>query len=70
MNQTTEDEIVKIVTNAYSTGRKIRVLASGHSWSEIAQTDDILMLLHKYRGLVSFDMDNMEVTVKAGTKLS
>ena len=67
---TTEDEIVKIVTDAYTNNRKIRVLAAGHSWSKIAQTQDILISLHEYRGLVSVDMPNLEATVKAGTKLS
>ena len=67
---TTEDEIVKVVKDAYTNDRKIRILAAGHSWSEIAQTEDILMSLHKYRGLVSIDVPKLEVTVKAGTKLS
>lgn len=67
---TTEDEIVEIVTNAYQNNRKIRVLGAGHSWSEIAQTQDIMMSLHNYHGLVHLDKDNLEITVKAGTKLS
>ena len=65
----TEAEIVQIVSNANKSGRKIRVLASGHSWSEIAQTQDIMISLGKYQGEVSFDPKNMEYTVKAGTKL-
>ena len=61
---------MKVVKDAYTNNRKIRVLAAGHSWSEIAQTQYILMSLHKYRGLVSIDEPKLEVTVKAGTRLS
>ena len=55
---------------AYSSGRKLRVLASGHSWSGIAQTEDIMLSMMRYTGLVGVDRDKMEVTVRAGTKLS
>ena len=66
---TTEEEIVSIVRDAYDNNRKIRVLGSGHSWSEIAQTDDIMISLSKYTGLVNIDSENLEVTFKAGTFL-
>ena len=62
-------EIVDIVKEAYNSKQKIRVLAAGHSWSEIAQTQDIMLSLHKYSGLVSVDKGNLLVTAKAGTKL-
>ena len=64
---TTHSEIKSIVKEAYDNNRKVRVLADGHSWSEIAQSEDILISLHKYSGLVGdIDKDNMEVTVRAG----
>ena len=66
----TEAEIVQIVRDANNQGRKIRVLASGHSWSEIAQTQDIMISLGRYKGKVSFDPATMEYTVKAGTRLA
>lgn len=55
--------------NAYNSNHKIRVLGAGHSWSKIAQTEDIMISLDKYSGLVEVDKDNMKVTVKAGTRL-
>ena len=63
----TEDEIKSIVKDAYDNNRKIRVLGSGHSWSEIAQTTDIMISLSKYTGLVSIDKENLEATFRAGT---
>ena len=63
----TEDEIKSIVKDAYDNNRKIRVLGSGHSWSEIAHTTDIMISLSKYTGLVSIDKENLEATFRAGT---
>lgn len=58
--------------NAYENGRKIRVIGDGHSWSPIAQTEDILISLHKYSSTekdIEIDEDKSEVAVKAGTPL-
>ena len=60
---------MKIVQDAYKLGRKIRVLADGHSWSLIAQTQDIMISLVKYRGLVDVNKEDMTATFKAGTPL-
>ena len=62
-----EDEIVSIVKDAYKNNRNIRVVADGHSWSHIAQTQDIMVSLTNYRGIVS--TGDQTVTVKAGTPL-
>lgn len=62
------EEIVDIIKNAHEGNKKIRVLAAGHSWSHIAQTQDIMISLHEYTG-ISVDKDNLKVTVKAGTSL-
>ena len=63
------DEIVTIVQEAYNNKKNVRVLAAGHSWSEIAQTQGVMLSLHNYSGLVNVDKENLLVTVKAGTKL-
>ena len=63
------NEIVSIVQNTYQNSRKIHVVGDGHSWSHIAQTQDIMISLHKYRGIVVTDKQKMIVTVKAGTPL-
>ena len=65
----TEDEIVKIVKDAHENSGSIRVLADGHSWSEIAQTQDIMISLANYAGLLCIDKEKMEATFKAGTPL-
>ena len=58
-----------MIEKAYNEGRKVRVLAAGHSWSEIAQTQDIMISLHEYTGIMEVDKENLRVTVKAGTSL-
>ena len=63
------DEIVTVIQEAYKNKKTVRVLAAGHSWSEVAQTQDIMLSLHNYSGLVNVDKKNLLVTVKAGTKL-
>ena len=61
------DQIVEVVKKAYDEGRKVRVLATGHSWSNIVQTSDIMISLCEYQGVINLDREKMEVTVKAGT---
>ena len=60
---------MQIVKDAYDNNRKVRVVAAGHSWSKIAQTEDIMIGLHEYSGIVEVDEHNLLVTVKAGTRL-
>lgn len=64
-----ETDIINIVKDAYQNNRKIRVVGDGHSWSLIAQSQDIMVSLTEYRGIVNVDKDEMTVTVKAGTPL-
>ena len=65
----TKEELVQLVKSASEDVRKVRVLGSGHSWSEVAQSEDILISLHNYAGVVSVDLQQKRVTVRAGTKL-
>lgn len=67
---TNHSEIVEVVEEALRDHRKVRVLAAGHSWSEIAQTPDIMVTLHDYSGIIAVDKAALTATVKAGTSLS
>ena len=51
------------------------MLGDGHSWSEVAQTEDIMISLSNYTGVVRMPLDTddsgaVHVTVKAGTPLN
>ncbi len=59
--------MVELVKFAAINGRKLRVVGSGHSWSTVATSNDILVSLHNFTGLVSVEKATKEVTVRAGT---
>ncbi|WP_238327955.1 D-arabinono-1,4-lactone oxidase [Paenibacillus gorillae] len=65
----TIDEVVEAVQLCRREGRTLRVVGSGHSFTPIAASDDILLSLDRMQGLVSIDPDAAAATVWAGTKL-
>ncbi|HEY0535748.1 MAG TPA: D-arabinono-1,4-lactone oxidase, partial [Actinoplanes sp.] len=64
----TVDEVAAQVKEASGARRKIKVVGSGHSFTDIALADDQRMLLHRLNGLIS--IDGPLVTVAAGMPLS
>jgi L-gulonolactone oxidase len=64
----TVDEVAAQVKDASHAGRKIKVVGSGHSFTDIALADDQRMVLHRLSDLVS--IDGPLVTVQAGMPLS
>ena len=47
----------------------IRVVGAGHSFSALAKTDDLLLNLDQFKGIVAFDQEKTQCTVQAGTRL-
>jgi FAD/FMN-containing dehydrogenase len=62
---TSTEEVVELV----KTGRKIRCIGTGHSWSELALTDDILMATDGLNKILSIDKVKNQATIQAGAKL-
>jgi D-arabinono-1,4-lactone oxidase/FAD binding domain len=60
-----EEEIVEIVRSS----AKVRVFGSGHSFNEGNVSDQVLISLDNYSGLVSRDIANRQITVKGGTRV-
>ena len=58
------------VLKAIRFNQKIRVIGSGHSFTSLCSTDEILVTLDNFQGLISIDREKNQATVKAGTKLS
>ena len=58
----TKKEILQIVSYAIENGQKLRVLGSGHSRSRIALSDDIILSLHRYKGVTNLDMVTKQVS--------
>ena len=67
---TSEEEIQQIVLRAANDRKKIRVIGTGHSFTALCKTDNILISLDKFQGLINADKETIQATVKAGTKLN
>ena len=72
----TLDQIVNIITDAESKNLRVRAVGSGHSWSDIAITDDVLIHPKKLTGIdrpnnlkSTVTNTNQLVEVRAGTTL-
>jgi FAD-linked oxidoreductase len=64
-----EEEIAEIVKVARQQGRKVRIMGSGHSFTSLCKTDDFLITLDHFQGIIHIDKDKKLARVKAGTKL-
>src|SRR5690606_6857734 len=47
----------------------IRAVGAGHSFSPLAKTDEVLLNLDQFKGIVAFDQEKTQCTVQAGTCL-
>ena len=63
-----EEDIQGLVSRAVIESRKIRVLGTGHSWSEIAQTEDIMVYLDQFKGIRVNKLEKT-VTCRAGNTM-
>lgn len=63
------DEVREVVRMAAAAGRRIKAVGAGHSFTSIAQADDVLMNLDALSGLVRADSEHRLVTLGAGTRL-
>lgn len=65
----TPEEVAEAVRSAAGDGRRIRPVGSGHSFTAVAQADDLRLDLHHLSGIVSADRHTGRVRVLAGTPL-
>jgi len=62
-------DVVEVVGLARKKGKKIRVVGSGHSFTPLVQTEEILVSLDELKGIANIDAEKMVAEVWAGTKL-
>ncbi len=62
-------EVVESVANAKNAGQTVKVVASGHSFSDVAVTSGRMMRIGALDRLVAIDRDAMTATVEAGIPL-
>ncbi|WP_020061520.1 D-arabinono-1,4-lactone oxidase [Bacillus sp. 123MFChir2] len=63
------EEVTQAVEFAKEAGKRIRVVGSGHSFTSLVQTDEILISLDKLQGMIEINSQTLIVEVWAGTKL-
>jgi len=63
------DELANMVGAYGREGCHVRVAGSGHSFTPLVQTDDVLMSLDDLQGIESVDTERDTVTVLGGTRL-
>ena len=64
------DEIVAVVKDATAAGRTVKVVGSGHSFTDAACTSGTLVQLDRHTRLLAVDRERLQVTVQAGITLS
>lgn len=63
------EEVAQAVTLAARTGRKVKAIGSGHSFTAIGEPVDLQLQLHRLTGVVSHDAATGRVRVRAGSRL-
>ena len=63
------NELMQRISTYSRDGRHVRVVGSGHSFTPLAQTGDVLMSLDNLQGIESIDIERGVATVLGGTKL-
>lgn len=65
----TEEQASGILVRAAQEGRAVKVIGSGHSWSDIAVPADVAIDSSRLSGVVAVDEAAGTITVRGGTKL-
>ena len=66
----TESELQQVVQRAQASGRRVKAVGSGHSFTAIAVSEEVLVDLSDYDEIVAIDKMNQTVTVQSGIQLS
>ncbi len=64
-----ESDIRETVLNAARTGKTVKVVGAGHSFTDIACTDGVMVSLDDYGEVLNVDKANGTITVQAGIRL-
>lgn len=65
----TESGIREVVLEAAKRGRRVKVVGAGHSFTDIACTDGVLVSLDRYRNVLNVDREAATVKVEAGIRI-
>lgn len=65
-----EAEVISIIRQAKAEGQRIRVVGNGHSFSQVNQTEQLMLSLEQMQGLISIDEQKQEASCYAGTSIN
>jgi L-gulonolactone oxidase len=69
LHPTTEPELCRIVADAAAAGRTVRAVGAGHSFTDVALSDAVLVDLSGYDRVLGVDREAATVTVQSGARL-
>jgi FAD/FMN-containing dehydrogenase len=64
-----EEEVVAIVRVAAAAGQTVRVTGTGHSFTPLCASDDVLLSLDRMAGIETVDAAERRAWIRAGTKI-
>jgi len=64
-----EEDIRAVISEAAAAGRHVKVVGAGHSFTDIACTDGVLVSLDRYNRVLGVDREAGTVTVEAGISI-
>ena len=64
-----EDSVLDMISRARREGRTLKAVGASHSFTPVAATDGFQLSLDDYSGLVAFDPDTLQATIRGGTRL-
>lgn len=67
---TTEAELAAAVARAAESGQRISAVGAGHSFTDVALSDGLLLSLENYDRVLQVDDEALTVTVQAGCRLN
>ena len=66
---TSEPELCRIVAEAALSGERVKAVGAGHSFTDVALTDGVLIDLRDYDRVLAVDRETCTVTVQSGARL-
>jgi len=61
-----EEDLVAAIRSAAERGERVKVIGSGHSFTDIGCTDGCLVRLHRYNRVLAVDVEKRSITAQAG----
>ena len=63
-------DVQRVIAEAQRSGRRVKVVGSGHSFTGIARPEQIIVDLEQHAGIINLDAERQTVTVRAGTTIA